>query len=190
MKKLLAIIAISLCFTAPSKANDISDFEIEGMSIGDSLLDFYNENEINKNYWPHSKKYYYSWFTIDDSNQYSEVQVMIKDNDKKYIIEGLRAGKTFPNKIDECLKEKDKLIKEIKQIIGNNVQLNNYPKYEHSNSYPNSFVYSTQFDFKNNDLIRIYCLDWSTKVSEDTGWKDNLSLSISTSDYRKFLSNF
>ena len=81
------------------------------------------------------------------------------------------------------------MIKEFKQIIGNNFKFDNYPKYKHSDSYPNSFMYSTHFEFRNNDLIRIYCLDWSAKVSKDKGWKDNLSLSILTADYRKFLIN-
>ena len=30
-----------------TKADDIRDFEIEGMSIGDSLLNFMNESEIS-----------------------------------------------------------------------------------------------------------------------------------------------
>jgi hypothetical protein len=170
-----------------TKAADISDFQIEKIGIGDSLLNFYTRDEINKNYYPKSNKFYYSFFKIDDSIKYSEIQVAMKDKDKKYIVYSIRAGKIFPNKINECLKEKNKLIEEFKEIIGKHVESDNYPKYKHSNTYPNSFVYTTQFEFKNNDLIRIFCLDWSTKVSEDNGWKDNLSLEIQTSEYRKFL---
>ncbi len=47
MKKLstyLFLILFSL--SAPSFADDIRDFEIEGMSIGDSLLDYFSEEEI------------------------------------------------------------------------------------------------------------------------------------------------
>ena len=50
MKKLstyLFLILFSL--SAPSFADDIRDFEIEGMSIGDSLLDYFSEKEIRKN---------------------------------------------------------------------------------------------------------------------------------------------
>jgi hypothetical protein len=38
-KKLLGILVLSLCLITPSWADDISDPQIEGMSIGDSLLD-------------------------------------------------------------------------------------------------------------------------------------------------------
>ena len=169
MKRLLLIFILTFNFQSWTKADDIKDFQIEGISIGDSLLDFYQENEINKNYYPESKKFYYSWFAIDDSNKYSEIQVVLKDNDKKYIVQSLRAGKMFPKEINKCLIEKKSLVKEFTQMVGKSVQINSYPKYKHSNSYPNSFVYTTQFNFKNNDLIRIFCMDWSTKVEEDNG---------------------
>ncbi len=184
MKRLLLIIILTLSFQTLTKADDISDFEIEGMSIGDSALDFFNENEINRNYFPKSNKYYYSWFSIDNSDKYSEIQAIMKDNDKNYTIQSIRAGKKFDNKIDKCLEEKKILVKEFEEIIGASVQLDNIPKYPHSNSYPNSFIYSTQFEFKNNDLIRIYCTDWSLKVQNKTTWKDNLSISILKAEYR------
>ena len=187
MKRLFLFLILTFSFQSLTKAADISDFQIEKIGIGDSLLNFYTRDEINKNYYPKSNKFYYSFFKIDDSIKYSEIQVAMKDKDKKYIVYSIRAGKIFPNKINECLKEKNKLIEEFKEIIGKHVESDNYPKYKHSNTYPNSFVYTTQFEFKNNDLIRIFCLDWSTKVSEDNGWKDNLSLEIQTSEYRKFL---
>tara|TARA_B110000027_G_scaffold131608_1_gene156222 strand:- start:21 stop:602 length:582 start_codon:yes stop_codon:yes gene_type:complete len=187
MKRLLLILILTFSFQSLTKADDIRDLEIEGIAISDSLLNFYTQDEININYYPSSNKFYYSVFKINDSTKYSEIQVVMKDKDKKYIVYGLRAGKMFPNKINECLNKKDILIDEFTKIIGKNFKSDSYPKYIHSNSYPNSFVHSTQFEFKNNDLIRIYCMDWSTKASEDNGWKDNLSLEIQTSEYRKFL---
>ena len=49
MKRLLLILILTLSFQTLSKADDIRDFEIEGMSIGDSLLDFFTEREIKNN---------------------------------------------------------------------------------------------------------------------------------------------
>jgi len=47
MKRLFTYLFI-IFFTlqAPSLADDISEFEIEGMSIGDSLLDYMTKKEI------------------------------------------------------------------------------------------------------------------------------------------------
>ena len=49
MKKLLGILVLGLFLITPTQADDIRDLEIEGMSIGDSLLDYFSEEEIEKN---------------------------------------------------------------------------------------------------------------------------------------------
>ena len=50
MKKLSTYLFLILfSFSAPSFADDISEFEIEGISIGDSMLDFFSEEEIKNN---------------------------------------------------------------------------------------------------------------------------------------------
>ena len=46
MKKLILILVLTLSLQSWTKADDIRDFEIEGMSIGDSLLDYMSEKEI------------------------------------------------------------------------------------------------------------------------------------------------
>ena len=48
MKRLLFILILTLSFHTLTKADDIKDFEIEGMSIGDSLLDYMTLSEIKK----------------------------------------------------------------------------------------------------------------------------------------------
>ena len=47
MKTLLTFFI--LLFSSSVFADAISDFEIEGMSLGDSLLDYFNEKEIKNN---------------------------------------------------------------------------------------------------------------------------------------------
>ena len=42
----LKIILIIVFFQSSAKTDDIKDFEIDGMSIGDSLLDFFTKNNI------------------------------------------------------------------------------------------------------------------------------------------------
>ena len=56
MKKILAIIILSLCFITSSKADDIKDFQIEGISIGDSLLDYLSEDSIERKQNAYSEK--------------------------------------------------------------------------------------------------------------------------------------
>ena len=54
--KIFLILFVLLC-SSSALAEDISDFEIEGISVGDSLLDYFTIDEINK-----VNKYYYIVF--------------------------------------------------------------------------------------------------------------------------------
>jgi len=49
MKKLLGILVIGLLLSSNAYANNIEDFELEGVSVGGSLLDYFNEEEIINN---------------------------------------------------------------------------------------------------------------------------------------------
>ena len=48
MRNFLLILILTFSFQTLTKADDIRDFQIEGISIGDSLLDHFKENEINE----------------------------------------------------------------------------------------------------------------------------------------------
>ena len=48
MRGLIAVLVLIFSFQSWTRADDIRDFQIEGMSVGDSLLDYYSEKEINK----------------------------------------------------------------------------------------------------------------------------------------------
>ena len=61
MKKILAVLILIFTLPTPSWADDIRDFQIEGMSVGDSALDYFNKKEIKKflkTYYAKSKKFY------------------------------------------------------------------------------------------------------------------------------------
>ena len=60
MRIFLSVLILILNLQSWTKADDISEFEIEGMSVGDSLLNYFSESEIKngikKNYYK-SKKF-------------------------------------------------------------------------------------------------------------------------------------
>ena len=60
MKKLLILLFSLFFLSSPSVfAKDISDFQIEGISIGDSLLDYMTEEEILKGIELNINRFYY-----------------------------------------------------------------------------------------------------------------------------------
>ena len=88
MKRLsLYLFLILFTLQTPSQADDIRDFEIEGISIGDSALDYFSEDEIKnatKNQYPNSKKYTVRLFhNLPKFEVYDGIQVTYKTNDKK-----------------------------------------------------------------------------------------------------------
>ena len=81
LTKILTILLLTFFFHSIAKANDINTFEIEGISIGDNLLDHYSLEHINnfdKEYYPKSKKFYEQyiyWPEKGDFNIYEGMQV-------------------------------------------------------------------------------------------------------------------
>jgi len=84
MRVFLSVLILIFSLQSLIKADDISDFEIEGMSIGDSLLDFFSEEKINSSYQIkyENDKYYKIEILSDDFENYELVGVYIKTNDK------------------------------------------------------------------------------------------------------------
>ena len=106
MRKLLAIIVLSLCFIIPSQADDIRDFQIEGMSVGDSLLDYYNKSQITsktKTSYPSDDGFYGISFSVNSAN-YEHILPTLKKGDNEFIIYSIRGGKKIDYK--NCLKKK------------------------------------------------------------------------------------
>ena len=63
MRVLITVIILIFSFQSWARADDIRDFQIEGMSLGDSALDFFTVKELNKR-----KKFY-----LDEINYFSYV---------------------------------------------------------------------------------------------------------------------
>ena len=107
MKKLSTYLFLLLfSFQTSSWADDIRDFQIEGMSIGDSALDFFSEEKINNATDESYKNKLFITKTIDlkNSGLYDFVQLTYKRSDKKKNLYSIIAGKSFPNNIKKCKK--------------------------------------------------------------------------------------
>ena len=190
MKKFLAILVLGLFLTIPSQADDIRDFQIEGMSIGDSLLDYFSEEEIkgwHKTLYSGSKKFHQIEAGVSKSSfeLYDDVGFHIRNNDKKYIIVSLKGAQFFKNNLKACMKEKEKVTLEISNILPNaKEEIYDY-KYK-SVSDGNSIAYISDFE-ADNGAIRIYCVDWSAATEKEENWTDNLAVSISSSEFLNWL---
>ena len=119
MKHLLAYLFIvrGLGLMANVKADDIRDFEIEGMSIGDSALDYFSKKELKKqkrNYW-NSKKFIDSEMFLNNS-KYNSIHIIYN---KSYKIEGLSATLIYQNNISDCYRKLDSIDIEVGEQFNN-----------------------------------------------------------------------
>ena len=87
MKKFLAILILVLTFQTPSQADDIRDFQIEGISLGDSALKHFNADELTILEEGYSSKEF-STVTVRSSSftNYESLQISFKTGDSKYKI--------------------------------------------------------------------------------------------------------
>ena len=117
MKTFILVLVLIINLQSWTKADDISDFEIDGMSIGDSVLKFYskekikNEEKIN---YPSSDSFYGISFYINNS-YYDAFGFIFKKNDNDFIIYQVKGMLKMDFK--ECTEKKDNVKNEIKNIL-------------------------------------------------------------------------
>ena len=183
MKKLLRIIVLGLLLTLSAKADDIREFEIEGMSIGDSLLEHVSLERIKSRttqYYPKSKKYV-GYMRIKETKFYDETIARVVDGDKDYNIVSMNGIINYQNNISECYSKKKEIVQEIYSEIGGD-------KKEYIYNYPNDDSKSDVTDLIfSNGRVRVFCTDYS-KSREEKNYGDHLSVAVSTSEYLIWLS--
>ena len=178
MKKFFTVLILIFVLESISKADDIKDFQIEGISIGDSLLDYMTKKEINlsKRNYLKNKKYYVVGYDVN-LTIYDQVDIYLKSNDNKYIVRTL-VGTLYMSKKD-CLTKKKQIVEELRGIFSNATE-KTYNNVNHSyDKSGKSKQYQTGFLLKNNnddDHIRVECMDWSKKFENENNWQDNLSV--------------
>ena len=188
MKKLLAIIVLSLWFMLPSKADDITDFQIEGMGIGDSLLDYFSSNKIkdaDKLFYPSSKTFYQITLVEREYKIYKAVSFSLKNDDKSYKIYNLK-GTIFFSKLNECLKKKDEVVKEIANI-SKDLKEENYTN-NFGGKAGKSIAYITDLKLSGG-YARVWCTRWAESVKKEKGWEDSLNVDMSSQEYLNWLNN-
>ena len=191
MKKLSTYLFLILfSFSVPSFADDIRDFQIEGISIGDSLLDHVNEKYVEENKYCNypNKKFCAVNLLSTKYKIYDLVQIHIMNNDNKYEIYNVQGVLKFKNNIQNCLKKRNEINNELKELF-NIAESYDTGKTKHpGDPSGKSFLYENYFDI-NKDQIAVGCYDWSDKITLENGWYDNLKVSVDSKVFSDWLEN-
>jgi len=189
MKKLLGIMALGLLLSLNAKADSIKDFSIEGISLGDSALDFFDKKELKKYTRTHKSKVY-DKYCSDKFDTYEDgICFYTKGNDKSYIIESIAGFQRFQKNtnIELCYIEQDKVDKEIAKLFPNTKR----EVYEYKNPIDRSG------QSKERDIVYVFddgseagtaCLAWGKKwLKKNPKSATHLQVFLDTKEYAKWL---
>ena len=183
-----------LFFSSSGFAGDVSDFEIEGISLGDNLLDHYTLEEINNAYMYKYKNDEFRYYILypESEKNYDFVQITIKSvneftNSNKMEIHGISGSIRYYDNISDCYPKQDIIKKEFDlffEIDGiTNSGFHAIDKTNKSTYRDVQYFLDDNFIYAN---VSIFCYDMS-KEFEDKGFKDQLQVSIDTQDFLKFI---
>tara|TARA_Y100000590_G_scaffold98153_1_gene111701 strand:+ start:5356 stop:5943 length:588 start_codon:yes stop_codon:yes gene_type:complete len=189
MKSFILILFIFFALQTLTKAEDISEFEIEGISIGDSLLDHFSKNEINEaltNPSYYKNKKFVEIFLNFTSSNFDYLQIAIQTKDKSYKIEKIMMLKDFSDQIENCKKFKKNLINESSEFLYKAERADG-EKVALSDPTGNSFTYISTFYLPSGGFFNFTCTDYGKEMFDQNGWFDSFKVSIGSEKISKYL---
>jgi hypothetical protein len=206
MKKLLILLFSFFLLSSPSVfADDISDFKIEGISIGDSLLDYMTEEEIleeierNKNDYSHLKdpnKYIEIYFW-KEFPPYDRISVFIKNNSlNKYVSnsnEKFKILSTFGsiyyvNDIGNCRVKKQEIMDVVSGMFPDKkIQESTRP--HRGDPSGDSRLESFAVFFPSGSSIQVGCTDFEETFRIKSNQTEGLNFSIVSEEILNWFNN-
>ena len=183
------VVILLFKFQPWSLADDIRDFEIEGMSIGDSLLNYYSQREINealKNASYYKSKKYVEIFLSYEKGEFDVLQVAFQTKDKSYKIEKIMMSIDFSNQIEKCKEFKENFIEDSSKFL----KLSNRRNHDTTalaDPTGNSFRYISTYLHPAGGFFNFTCTDYGKEMYDENGWYDSFTVSVGSEKMLKYL---
>ena len=205
MKKLLILLLSLFFLSSPSVfADDISDFQIEGISIGDSLLDYMTEDEILKEIERNKGSYSY----LKEPDKYVEIYLfnysstyegglsfIVKNNstnkyisnkNEKYTITGIRGKISYIEDFNGCIQKRDEIAEILSEMFPNAQKTERFGKYP-SDPSGDSIMDAVYFEFDSGAEIDTYCTNLEENFRIQKNYSEGLNVSISSVETTSWL---
>ncbi len=174
-----------LLFPSLLFADDITDFEIGGMSIGDSLLNYFSkyeiENALNYDDYPSDMKFRIIELESKDE-LYDIIQFYYIPDDENFIIQSLDGRKDY-NYINDCYKKMNEIV-EIFSALFKNSEIIDQDKTPHYDDSSGKSTYTgTYFLFDKGGRASVTCYDWDI----NTNFSKNIGVSIQSESVSKWI---
>ncbi|MDC0200321.1 hypothetical protein OAJ40_00390 [Candidatus Pelagibacter sp.] len=205
MKKILGIVFLGLLASTSAHSDNIKDFKIENISIGESALDYFTETEIENGEldWFNYSYKEYSTSLVSGKGIYDWFKISYKSNDANFKIEGLVGivVKKNYNK-DKCNQELDTAALNVSVLFKNTKQrkkkidkvvYNPRKVFQESSQTGKSTVTSISFDFKDKGKIILSCYDMDRATNQidsplqDINQFDTFRIDIRSKVFKNYL---
>ena len=188
-------IVLFLIFSVQSwtKADDIRDFQIEGISVGDSALEYFSEVELNKNkqYYKNSKSKTFFLTNVYSSNfkKYDNIMFHFKDNDPEYIIHSIAGAIYFKDdgikNIEDCMIQRKEIDTDLQKLFKNSERTIKDNNPHEGDPTGNTFEHAVYYWFADTSVAFISCNDYSKSF----GGNNHLKVAVVSSDLSYWLNN-
>ena len=204
MKKLLILLFSMFFLSSPSVfADDISDLNIEGISIGDSLLDYMTEEEIleeiektqNDYNWLKEPNKYAEVYLVKDFPTYSYVSFFIKNNstnqyvgnkNEKYTILSIYGAIPYIEDIDGCIQKRDEIVEVVSNMFPDAQKTESVRKHPLDPS-GRSFTHSVYFILESGATVDAYCSNWEENFRVQNIYSEGLNFGIKSQEIHNWL---
>ena len=168
-----------------SYANDINEYEIEGIRVGDSILSFFSIQKINsglKDWYP-DKTFSYTEFGDSKIKNYDKLGFFFKPGDNKYKIYSVAGIKYCDDDIQDCYKLKKKIEKNFITSFKFLKKRTNKVEYPDGGDLgTGSIAVQSYWIFKNGEIF-IEVKDWA----KDSSYTDNVSINVDSKEFSDWL---
>ena len=195
MKKLSTYLFLILfSFSAPSFADDIRDFQIEGMSIGDSLLDHLSKEEIITEIERHKPAYNYltedfgEVYLRGNFDIYDHLSFFVKPKDKHYTIYSIKGSISYDDKLEQCFAKQKEIVEEFSLLYKNAKKIEETPVFPWDPT-GKSKSHNILFIFDSEDLIKVACTVYEKSLKIKNNWSDSLQIVIAKKEVIAWLRN-
>ena len=198
MRKLLIIIILNFFFITLSQADDIEDYQIEGISVLDSLTKYISRDIIekkqnsykNKGYLYKLKDFYSITFYKTDErfnsfinlNTFDEIQFHLKDNDSSYKIHAV-TGAMYISDMTQCVKKLNNIERDFEENFFKKNRKFSKDNYDHASKL-GSVARRVEYQF-NKGWINVTCETWK----KSTGIRDGLVFDIRSNEFANWITN-
>ena len=205
MKKILWIVFLGLFLSTSAHTDNIKDYKIENISLGDSALDYFNESELENGELDWFNYSYKDFATslVSGKGIYDWFKISYKSDDDNFIIEGL-VGIVVKKNYDDikCNEEIDSAALNISGLFKNTkrskkklykVDYNPRKVFQEASQSGKSTATSISFNFKNKGEIILSCYDMDKATNQidspikDINQFDSFRIDIRSKVFKNYL---